>query len=551
MNRWKFSKSIILLFISVASVIGFSGLVLPTPVSAETSSLTGTIRDFLDSHPDFENGISGLVTGIVQSTLGGDDKPVYSDCNCGATHGQTAFNQWYRDVTDVNLSQSLTIVLDNTITPDPNVYTFADSTFFPIDGQLFGNQGRTHNYHFTYELHTQFTYQGGEFFQFTGDDDLWVFINNQLVIDLGGVHGPVSGSVDLDTLGLSVGETYNFDLFFAERHTVQSNFRIDTSIILLSTVIIDIRKQAEGPDTRTFPSGSDVPFEIVVTNTGQADLSNVEVTDVDAPGCDNSIGDLAAGDSVSYNCTAPNVTTSFENIACVEGEALGIMVEDCDPSTVEIIDIDIRKQEEGPDTRIFPPGSEVLFEIVVTNTGDEDLENVIVTDILEPDCDRIIGFLASGESLTYTCTTPDVMMSFVNEACVTGERNDITVEDCDPSTVEIEGGGEGCTPGYWKQSQHFDSWTAPLTPDTLFSDVFEDAFPGKTLLAVLKQGGGGLKALGRHTVAALLNAASPGVSYDLSVNDVIEGFNDVFPGGDYEGLKDLFEGFNEQGCPLN
>ena len=136
-------------------------------------------------------------------------------------------------------------------------------------------------------------------------------------------------------------------------------------------------------------------------------------------------------------------------------------------------------------------------------------------------------------------------------ACVTGERNGVTVEDCDPSAVEIEGGGEGCTPGYWKQTQHFDSWTAPFTPDTLFSDVFEDAFPGKTLLDVLEQGGGGLKALGRHTVAALLNAASPGVSYDLTVIDIIEGFNDVFPGGDYEGLKDLFEGFNEQGCPLN
>jgi uncharacterized repeat protein (TIGR01451 family) len=319
------------------------------------------------------------------------------------------------------------------------------------------------------------------------------------------------------------------------------------------TPSIDIRKQAEGPDSRTFPSGSDVTFEIVVTNTGQADLSNVEVTDVEAPGCANSIGDLAAGDSVSYICTAPNVTASFENEACVEGTADGIMVVDCDPSTVEIIDIDIRKQEEGPDTRTFPSGSDVPFEIVVTNTGDEDLENVVVTDILVPGCGRIIGDLAAGASVSYTCTAPNVTEGFVNEACVTGERNGVTLEDCDPSNVEIEGGGEGCTPGYWKQSQHFDSWTAPLTPDTPFSDVFENAFPGKTLLQVLKQGGGGLKALGRHTVAALLNAASPNVSYDLSVADVIDQFNAVFPGtkNAYNLLKNSFESFNEQGCPLN
>ncbi|HXE57407.1 MAG TPA: hypothetical protein VNK43_05360 [Gemmatimonadales bacterium] len=112
-------------------------------------------------------------------------------------------------------------------------------------------------------------------------------------------------------------------------------------------------------------------------------------------------------------------------------------------------------------------------------------------------------------------------------------------------------GGEGCTPGYWKQPHHFDSWPAPYTPTTLFSSVFDDAFPGMTLVQVLGQGGGGLKALGRHTVAALLNAASGGVDYDLTVQQVIDGFNAAYPGGDIEGTKNRFEGFNQQGCPLN
>jgi hypothetical protein len=112
-------------------------------------------------------------------------------------------------------------------------------------------------------------------------------------------------------------------------------------------------------------------------------------------------------------------------------------------------------------------------------------------------------------------------------------------------------GSQGCTPGYWKQSQHFDSWTAPYDPGDLFSEHFENAFPDKTLLQVLQQGGGGLNALGRHTVAALLNAASPSVDFGFTPSEVISGFNDVFPGGDYEGLKDEFESFNERGCPLN
>ncbi len=114
-------------------------------------------------------------------------------------------------------------------------------------------------------------------------------------------------------------------------------------------------------------------------------------------------------------------------------------------------------------------------------------------------------------------------------------------------------GGEGCTPGYWKQEHHFADWTAPYDPDDPFSDHFEDAFPGLSLVQVAANGGGGLNALGRHTVAALLNSANTEVSYDLTPQEVIDAFNNLYPGSkdDYESLKDRFEGLNEQGCPLN
>lgn len=119
---------------------------------------------------------------------------------------------------------------------------------------------------------------------------------------------------------------------------------------------------------------------------------------------------------------------------------------------------------------------------------------------------------------------------------------------------EVEkSGGQGCTPGYWKQSQHFDSWTLPYAPDTQFSAVFEDAFPGQTLLEVMNNGGGGLDALGRHTVAALLNAASADVNYGQTAAGVIDAFNTVYPGSksDYTSVKDDFAYDNERGCPLN
>jgi fibro-slime domain-containing protein len=195
------------------------------------STLTGVIRDFKADHPDFEYMID-VDPGIVLEDLGSDGKPVYAGQSGNpTTNGQAAFDQWFRDTAGVNQSKKHGITLSNS---SGNIWSYDNSAFFPIDGELFQNEGNSHNYHFTFELHTKFIYQGGEVFTFTGDDDLWVFINGKLGIDLGGVHGAMSAQIDLDAdsakLGISPGGTYALDFFFAERHTSESNFRIDTSI---------------------------------------------------------------------------------------------------------------------------------------------------------------------------------------------------------------------------------------------------------------------------------------------------------------------------------
>jgi fibro-slime domain-containing protein len=82
---------------------------------------------------------------------------------------------------------------------------------------------------------------GGELFTFIGDDDVFVFIAKKLVVDLGGVHGAETKAIMLDALvtadaamtpvPLTKGTTYPLDIFYNERHTVSSHFRMDTSIV--------------------------------------------------------------------------------------------------------------------------------------------------------------------------------------------------------------------------------------------------------------------------------------------------------------------------------
>jgi fibro-slime domain-containing protein len=121
--------------------------------------------------------------------------------------------------------------------------------FYPIDDFLYLDSAKTipnpkndiikkhdngcqHNYSFAMKISASFTYIKGQYFEFRGDDDVWVYIDNRLVVDIGGCHGPEEGAVNLDTLKLTEGEEYPFHIFFSERNATGSNYKMRTSINL-------------------------------------------------------------------------------------------------------------------------------------------------------------------------------------------------------------------------------------------------------------------------------------------------------------------------------
>ena len=192
------------------------------PAAAETDpfTLTATIRDFKSGadpagHPDFDTNNaanrSGLVYGLVAPMLGADGVPVYNPVrptNAAGNDGMTTqanFDQWYHDTPGVNQ----TVPIEITFGPkpdDPGVMTtagynddlFTEDRFLPIPGLGWGNEslhdGGSNNWNFTTQFSADFSYRPATTFKFIGDDDVWVFVNDHLSIDLGGTHNARTAS---------------------------------------------------------------------------------------------------------------------------------------------------------------------------------------------------------------------------------------------------------------------------------------------------------------------------------------------------------------------
>jgi fibro-slime domain-containing protein len=391
------------------------------PDLGSTLNIPIIYRDFSETHPQFEinpntpSGSDGRLPGIVASTLGADGKPVYntgfsvatSRTSCSAArpftmdgpdHGSQAvksasvndpgyaacntatlttsqqiaakFLQWYHDDSSANRTFIQTLPLGQI---SAGTYQFAASVsnggqFFPLDnlsgtfgneGQKGGNPNALHNFHFTSEARQWFLHGTGsdELLSFSGDDDVWVFVNGQLTVDLGGIHSELQGSIELKgdsgqdsilcvpgltspattscsafPVALNPNGVNEIAVFQAERHVTQSNY---TLTLQGFNAPLSVCTSHCGDGVVTADEACDLG---TANNTGAYGTCNADCTlpsrcgdgvvdTSDGEECDNGVnistrlynaGDCAPGCKLPPRCGDGNIDSSFGEL-CDDG----------------------------------------------------------------------------------------------------------------------------------------------------------------------------------------------------------------------------------------
>jgi fibro-slime domain-containing protein len=312
-----------------------------------------TLYDFHSnlSNPEFEtvpsSSADGIWKGMVSANLDSQKKPVL-----GANpFFNLSITKWFRPWTAGDLAipnygpqpfsidsaagsspKFITVTYDtafkNVVIQDTliftyvsgsaGVYQFDNQTFFPLDGKGFGSELKNHNFSFTMELHWKFTMEPGLSFQFRGDDDFWAFINNKLVVDVGGRHNALSGTVYVDTLGLVNGQTYFLDAFYCERHTNSATISVMSNMFKPRSDSLSVSKS---PNLDTVAAGDSIVFSANISemNGAPCSLCSQNVTWTITPSTDSTHINPATGRQTTVHARTAyqsyTITAQYDNPA--------------------------------------------------------------------------------------------------------------------------------------------------------------------------------------------------------------------------------------------
>ena len=178
------------------------------------------------------------------------------------------------------------------------------ATFNPIAGMGYGNSGDTYkmardnaqasyynstNYNLTLEGHAQFIYyqDADLYFNFTGDDDVYLYINGIRVLDMGGAHSISKAGISLNNVaeicGLKDGEVYDFDFYYMERHGTAANFSIETNIKVVDASMLTEKIGYQNGISTGYNGyvnpNKPVIYEYALTNNGKEPILNLTFDD--------------------------------------------------------------------------------------------------------------------------------------------------------------------------------------------------------------------------------------------------------------------------------
>ena len=248
---------------------------------------------------------------------------------------------------------------------------------------------------YTLRGEAQFVYQDNLYFEFSGDDDVYMYINGVLALDLGGAHGICTKRVNLKDVAtkchLTPGEVATFTFFYMERNSDASNFKIETNMELVQRAI-NVEKKAydtnyanEIPSNMSVPTGTTVAYDLILTNKSNTVMDQIVFSDKD---------DCEAAVSFGYGVNTPQITPGS-----VKKENGTVTLGQLNSYVIYITEGDNENEKEVANTRK-----------TLTTLG--DLSNAVAATTLQPGQSLHVRFLTATFS--------------VNDASILSYRNTVT-----------------------------------------------------------------------------------------------------------------------------
>lgn len=443
--------------------------------------------------------------------------------------------------------------------------------FFWIDDRGFGNEGRNNNFSFTMELHHEFQKKEGMTFEFNGDDDVWVFVDGRLAMDLGGIHSPANGSFNIDDLpGLENGQTYDFSLFYCERHTNNSTIKITTNIISAEPDSLHIRVE---PDSTISVGDTLFAFAEIHSDTGTVNNFAGELewglVDTATPPNHDSTLQIVDGDVSSARFIPTEAHTTVKiwgtytdrfqgidindtvEVVVLPGEPVGVYIEGSADSSVSLRDVNELDLIRIPTDEEMADGMYAILRDKYGNwvspanpTSWDELDDAILTASNGADEENGQGQISRAESdsgrTTVTVTTDegftDDILAIVNNVTYNQIRivvrngsvyeqiGSLSMSTRDDTTLYVE--GLRSDDGSWERiTANWSSTDISLNPGAPAEAALSWSFSPR--------------ATGTGTITASTNGTSGTVSDQI---DVDISYGDPFRMVLYEETGDPYEG---------